>query len=71
MGILFNERQLDCAKRAYSELENAISATKNGVTLDAVTVMCESSLDALLELSGERITDAVADAVFSHFCVGK
>ena len=71
MGILFNERQLDCAKRAYSELENAISATKSGVTLDAVTVMCESSLDALLELSGERITDAVADAVFSHFCVGK
>ena len=28
-------------------------------------------LSALLELSGEKVTDAVLDQVFSHFCVGK
>ena len=54
--------------RAVTEAEQALDA---GFTLDAVTVSLESAIESLLELTGERVTEAVVDEVFSHFCVGK
>ena len=39
--------------------------------LDAVTVLLEEAADALLTLTGERVSDAVVNDVFSRFCVGK
>ena len=42
-----------------------------GETLDAVTVMIEEALSYLLELTGEKASEAVVDEVFSRFCVGK
>ena len=41
------------------------------ITLDAVTVVIEEAINSLLELTGERVTEAVVDKVFSSFCVGK
>lgn len=69
--MLSNERQRLCAMRAVDLLEQAQTAVKAGVTFDAVTVLIEEAIDALLELTGERTTDAVVDAVFANFCVGK
>lgn len=69
--MLSNERQRLCAMRAADALEQAKIAVKAGVTFDAVTVLIEEAIDALLELTGERTTDAVVDAVFANFCVGK
>lgn len=70
-GILFTERQRDSARRALDCVEEALNAQKAGVTLDAVTVSVEGAVSALLELTGERATEAVVDQVFAHFCVGK
>jgi len=70
-GILFTERQRDAARRANDCVKEAIQAVEHGVTLDAVTVSIEGAVSALLELTGERATEAVVDSVFSHFCVGK
>jgi tRNA modification GTPase len=42
-----------------------------GMTLDAVAVSLDGALEALMELSGERVTEQVADGVFHQFCVGK
>jgi len=36
-----------------------------------VTVLLEEAADALLTLTGERVSDAVVNDVFSRFCVGK
>lgn len=69
--MLSNERQRLCAMRAADLLEQAQTAVKAGVTFDAVTVLIEEAIDVLLELTGERTTDAVVDAVFANFCVGK
>ena len=69
--MISNERQRLCAMRAADLLEQAQTAVKAGVTFDAVTVLIEEAIDALLELTGERTTDAVVDAVFANFCVGK
>ncbi len=70
-GILFTERQRDSAHRAQECVTEAQAALRQGMTLDAVTVSIEGAISALLELTGERATEAVVDSVFSHFCVGK
>lgn len=69
--MLANERQRQAAVLAGQDIREAIEALRSGMTLDAVTISIESALEALLELTGERVTDAVVDEVFSHFCVGK
>ena len=70
-AILANARQFDCAQRAWGLLKEAISTLESGYTLDAVDVAVESVISALLELTGEKVTDAVVDQVFARFCVGK
>ena len=70
-GILATERQRTSAENALHSVDEAISALSMGITLDAVTVIIEDAINSLLELTGERVTEAVVDKVFSHFCVGK
>ena len=66
-----NERQKLCIEKAVESVENAIDAINFGEMLDAVNVLVDEAEQNLLELTGERITDAVVDEVFSRFCVGK
>ncbi len=70
-GILATERQRSCAEGAMKCIDEAEQALSIGITLDAVTVIIEEAIDRLLELTGERVTEAVVNNVFSHFCVGK
>ena len=70
-GILATERQKADAQKALTLIEEARLALDAGVTLDAVTGVIEDAIDSLLELTGERVTEAVVDKVFSQFCVGK
>ncbi len=71
VAVLTTERQRDCANRAYGAVCEAIDTMENGFTLDAVGICADDALAALLELSGERVTEAVTNEVFSRFCVGK
>lgn len=66
-----NERQKYCAEKALTSLSEALVTLESGVSLDCVTVMLESALESLLELTGERVSEAVVAQVFSKFCVGK
>lgn len=70
-GILSGERQLQCARHCLEMLLEAKNALDIGFTLDAVNVSLDGAVAALLELTGERATDVVTDAVFHQFCVGK
>lgn len=70
-GILANERQRGCAVLADRAIGEAVDALQAGMTLDAVDLSVEEALDALLTLTGERVTEAVVDQVFHNFCVGK
>lgn len=69
--VFANERQKLCCDRAVAHIAEAEAALMSGETLDAVTVCIDSAADALLELSGEKATEAVVDRVFERFCVGK
>ena len=69
--MLSNERQYQTVQRAKNSVNEAILALENSVTLDAVGILIDDALAALLELDGKRITNEVADEVFRNFCVGK
>lgn len=69
--ITVNERQKICLDRAAGFVDEALEALKRGVTMDAVNVVLDDALNSLLELTGERVSEAVVNEVFSHFCVGK
>lgn len=69
--ILSNERQYNTVLRASTSIKEAINAIISGVTLDAVGILIDDALAALLELDGKSITKEVADEVFRNFCVGK
>lgn len=69
--VLSTERQRVCAENALLSVREAKDALAEGITLDAVGVCLDDALNALFSLTGERVTTAVADDVFSRFCVGK
>ena len=52
-------------------VEEALDAQRMGMTMDAVNICIDETLEALLELDGRQVTDAVVDEVFANFCVGK
>lgn len=70
-AVLISERQRDCAARALDAVSEAQNALSINLTLDAVGVCIDDALSALLELTGKRVTNEVADEVFRKFCVGK
>ncbi len=70
-AVAVNERQKKCIDSALMCVESAVSALKNGEFLDAVNVLIDEAEQNLLSLTGEKVTDAVVDEVFSRFCVGK
>lgn len=69
--VLATERQRDAVRRALDGVGQASAALEEGLTLDAVSVCVDGALDALMELTGERVTEAVVDDIFARFCVGK
>ena len=70
-GILSSERQRNAAMSALMSIKEGKSALDLGFSFDAVTVCIEEAIDALLQLTGENVSDAVVDDVFHSFCVGK
>ncbi len=69
--LLANERQRQGASRCLQGVTAAIDALGGGLAEDAAAVCIDEALAAVLELTGERVSDAVVHQVFSRFCVGK
>ena len=69
--VLSTERQRQCAADCLACLMEARDALALGFTPDAVSVSIDGAINALLELTGERATEAVVEQVFARFCVGK
>ncbi|MGN1087103.1 MAG: tRNA uridine-5-carboxymethylaminomethyl(34) synthesis GTPase MnmE [Porcipelethomonas sp.] len=70
-GFIANERQKNCLERAAEYVIEAKTALESGVLLDGITVLLDSASEKLMELTGEKVSEAVVDDVFSRFCVGK
>lgn len=70
-AMLVNERQRQCCEKADLALKDAQNALELGLTPDAIGVCVDDAIAALLELTGQRASEAVVDEVFRQFCVGK
>ncbi len=70
-ALLANERQRNGAARCLDGVNAAIDALASGLAEDAASVCIDDALAAVLELTGEKATEAVVSQVFSRFCVGK
>ncbi|MBE6886257.1 MAG: tRNA uridine-5-carboxymethylaminomethyl(34) synthesis GTPase MnmE [Ruminococcaceae bacterium] len=70
-GIVFSARQYGALVGGVEVLREAVAALDCGVTLDAVSILCEEALNVLLELTGKRASAAIVEEVFRNFCVGK
>ena len=70
-AMLVNERQRICCQKASDALKDALEALNLGLTPDAIGVCIDDAIAALLELTGQKASEAVVDEVFKHFCVGK
>ena len=69
--LLATERQRLCALRCLDCLIEAQTALDSGLTPDAACVSLTAAVEAILDLTGERATEAVVEQVFARFCVGK
>jgi tRNA modification GTPase len=69
--MLMNERQRTAAVKALDAANDALESAKAGMTLDVIYATLDEVIAAILELSGENVSDAVVNEVFSRFCVGK
>ncbi len=70
-AMLVNERQRICCENASQSLKEALDAIDFGLTLDAIGVCIDGAIASLLELTGQKASEAVVDEVFRQFCVGK
>jgi len=70
-AMLATERQRNCCKRAIECVNEAIFAIESGLTMDAINVSTDGAIEALLEMTGQKASEAVVDKVFENFCVGK
>jgi tRNA modification GTPase len=69
--IAANSRQRNCIRNARLALGDAVAKVSGDFPLDIVSVLVDEAISQLLELTGEKVTDAVVDEIFSKFCVGK
>lgn len=70
-GIIANERQRNAIRNAVNSLYEAKGSLAMGMTMDAITVSLQETIDYLLELTGEKAGEEIVDSVFHNFCVGK
>jgi tRNA modification GTPase len=69
--LITNARQARALVRAAERCESALYAATSGMTPDAVVMDAEGAINVLGEITGENITEAVVEKIFSDFCVGK
>lgn len=70
-GIIANERQRNAIRNAVNSLYEAKESLAMSMTMDAITVSLQETIDYLLELTGEKAGEEIVDSVFHNFCVGK
>ncbi len=69
--IALNERQRDLAEKAEQALIHMQGAADQKLPWDFWTIDLRQAIHYLGEVTGEEVTEAVLDRIFSQFCIGK
>mgnify|MGYP002041891605 FL=1 len=69
--LALNERQRDLAATAAAALGRSQEVAAQQLPWDFWTIDLREAIRALGEITGEELTEAVLERVFSRFCIGK
>lgn len=70
-AVVANARQHAALSRAADALAITLDSLRADVPLDAACTDAELALQALGEVDGRAVDEAIISSIFSHFCVGK
>ena len=71
LQLALNDRQRDLAVAAAASLGRALEAADQQLPWDFWTIDLRAAVRALGEITGDEVSEAVLDRVFSRFCIGK
>jgi len=71
LQVALNRRQQDLAAAAVASLEASLEAARQQLPWDFWTIDLRAAVRSLGEITGEEVSEAVLDRVFSRFCIGK
>jgi tRNA modification GTPase len=71
LQVALNARQRELAAAAATALVACQAAASEGLPWDFWTIDLREAVRRLGEITGEEVSEAVLDRVFSRFCIGK
>jgi tRNA modification GTPase len=71
LQVALNDRQRQLAACTAESLQRSLEAAADGLPWDFWTIDLAAAAATLGEITGETVTEAVLDRVFSRFCIGK
>jgi|LSQX01.1.fsa_nt_gb tRNA modification GTPase len=69
--LLTNSRHYDRVSRAADRVDEAAAVLADGQPAEIACTLIRSALDALGEITGDRVSETLVDEIFSRFCIGK
>lgn len=69
--VITNMRHVSALSRTKDALERMEAALLSGEAVDLATIDLNIAIDALGEITGETVSEAIVDSIFHNFCVGK
>ena len=70
-GMIMQLRHKLALEKAYSTLETARTNLKSNLSPEFSAFELREAIDALDEITGQKIREEVLDKIFSSFCIGK
>ena len=71
LQVTINSRHQDALKRARAATELAVTAMRDGLSLELPAFDLRIAVNAVGEIVGKTTTEDLLDAIFSQFCIGK
>ena len=71
LQVALNGRQRELAVAAAASLERSLEAADQGLPWDFWTIDLRGAIASLGAITGEEVSEAVLDRIFSRFCIGK